>query len=116
MIAEDIQSKVGTLEFIAPSLRTLSNPSHRNGTTPLTDEVFHRLFIKLPPRIPPPGEQLSHPLELGPCRSQIEEVSPSRVTDLFRGFRSGFEANSNRHEFEKLVEARGPFRGIESPA
>lgn len=91
-------------------------PSRRNEARPLTDKVFDRLFTKLSPRIPPLGEQLSHPLQLSPSRSQIEEVSPSRVTDLLRSLRSRFEANSTRHEFEKLVEARGPFRGIESPA
>jgi hypothetical protein len=115
MIAEDVQGKVGALEFFASRLCTLSNISHRNKPKPLTYEVFHSLLTKHPPRIPPPGEQLGHPLELGPCRSQIEEMSPSRVTDLFRSLRGRFEANPTRHEFEELIEARSPFQGIESP-
>lgn len=82
----------------------------------LTDEICHGLFTKLPPRIPPPGEHFRHALELGSGRSQVEEVSPSRVADLFRRLRDRFEANPTRHEFEKLIKVSGPFRGIEFPA
>ena len=115
MVSEDVQSKVGTLELFASPLCMSSNISRRNKAKPLTYEVFHSLLIKLPPRVPPPGEQLGHPLELGSRRSQIEEMSPSRVTDLFRSLRGRLEANPTRHEFEKLIEARSPLHGIESP-
>lgn len=115
MIGEDLQSKVGTLEFITSLLRTLSTISCRSKVKLHTYEVFHRLLMKFPPRIPPQGEQFGHPLELGPCRRQIKEMSPGRVTDLFRGLCRRFEANPARHKFEELIEARGPFHGIESP-
>ena len=115
MIAEDVQGKVGTPKLITSPFRTLLNTSIRNEAELLTDEVFRGLLAKHPPRVPPLGEQFSHPLELGSCRSQIEQVSPRRVTDLFRSLRNRFEANPSRHEFEELVEADGPFRGIEPP-
>jgi len=115
MIAEDVQSKVGTLESFTSRLCTLLSTSRRGRTKPLTYEVFHSLLIELPPRIPPLGKQLGHPLELGSCCSQIEEVSPSRVTDPFRSLRGRLEANPTRHEFEKLIEACSPLQGIEFP-
>lgn len=65
VIAEDVQSKVGAPEFITSSLRVSSNISHRDKTEQLTYEGFYGLLFKLPPRIPPQGEELSHPLELG---------------------------------------------------
>ena len=93
MIAEDVQGEVGTLEFITSSLFAPLNTSHHDMARLLTDEVLHGLLIKCPSRIPPSGEQLSHSFELGPGRSQIEEMSPSRVTDLFRSCRDRFETN-----------------------
>lgn len=116
MIAEDVQGKVGTFEFITSPLRTSLDTGHWDKAKSLTDETLHGLFIKLPPRIPPLGKQFSHSLELRSCRSQIEEMSPSRVTDLFRSLRDRFAANPTRHEFEKPIEARGPFGGIEPSA
>lgn len=93
MITEDVQGKVGTLKFITSPLGTLLSTTLRSKAALLTDEVFRGLLIELPSRIPPPGEQFSHPLELRPRSSQIEEVPPRRVTDLFRGLRSRFEAD-----------------------
>lgn len=115
MIAEDVQSKVGTLESFTSPLWTLSSTGHRNKAKPLTYEVFYGLFIELPPRIPPPRKQLGHPLELDSCRSQIEEVSPSRVTDPFRSLRGRLEADPTRNEFEKFIKACSPLQGIEFP-
>ena len=115
MVAEDVQGKIGTLELIASPFRIQLNTRLRNKTGLLTDEVFGGLLIKLPPRISPPGKQFSHPLKLRSRCGQIEEVPPRRVADLFRSLRNRFETDPTRYEFEKLIEAGGPFRGIESP-
>lgn len=115
MVTKDIQGNVGTLKLVASPLRISLNAVRRIEAKLLTDEILHGLFFELPPRIPPPGEQFSHALELGSCRSQFEEVPPSRVADLFRGLRSRFKTDPTRHKFEKLVKACGPFYGIEFP-